>query len=154
MVEGMIEASKIKGEIEAFFRGLENKTPISVKEFCYLLPEDWHFTGAEWAGLAVSRGDKIYYFYLVLDVEFSDEEKTIKRIKLRRVELVEVYDLTSDKVYVCTKEHCHEDPNLRANFEIFGLYEEGNICTDYTEWGLEWPLFLFSGVVHGEEVLW
>ena len=133
----MIEASKIKGEIEAFFRGLENKTLISVKEFCYLLPDDWYFTGAVWAGLAVSRGDKIYYFYLDLDVEFSDEEKTIKRIKLSRVELVDIYNLTSGKVYVCTKEHCHEDPDLHANFEIFGLYEEGNICTDYTEWDLE-----------------
>jgi hypothetical protein len=120
------EASKIKREIETFFSELESRTPISVKEFCYLLPEDWYFTSGpgQLDGLAVSRGDKVYHFHLELDVELDEEGKVIERVKLKRVELEEIYDLTS--------------------YEAFGLYEEGNICTPYTEWGLT-DLAFFGG---------
>jgi hypothetical protein len=140
-VEALIkEASEIEREVEAFFSELENKTPISVREFCYLLPEDWFITSGpgHLNGLAVSRGNKIYHFYLDLDVELDEEEeKIIKRIKLKRVELEEVYDTADWHVYVCTKKRCREDPDRSAHYEIFGLYEEGNICTAYTEWGLD-----------------
>jgi hypothetical protein len=132
------EASKVKREINFFFSKLENKTPISVKEFCYQLPEDWYFTSdTDLNTLAVSRGDKVYHFHLDLDVELDEEEKVIKKIKLRRVELKEVYDTADWHVYVCTKKRCREDPDRSAHYEIFGLYEEGNICTAYTEWGLD-----------------
>jgi len=135
------EASEIEREVEAFFSELENRTPISVREFCYLLPEDWFITSGpgHLNGLAVSRGDKIYHFYLDLDVELDEEEKVIKRIKLKRVELEEVYDTADQHVYVCTKKRCREVVELfpYIYYNYLGLYEEGNICTPYTEWDVD-----------------
>jgi hypothetical protein len=102
---------RILEEVLRFYRGV--RTPVSLREFCRGLPADWHVvsdSGVDW--LAVSAGELAYIIHVDLDAEIEGE--TIRRLEVRGVELVEV--LEGD--------------------EAAGYFEDFNLCTPYTEWGL------------------
>jgi hypothetical protein len=104
---------RIVEEVVQFFRGV--RTPASLREFCYSLPDGWNVvsdSGVDW--LAVTAGELTYIIHANLDAEIDLERETIKRLRVRGVELVEV--LEGD--------------------EASGYFEDASICTPYAEWGL------------------
>ena len=103
-------------EIRKFFTSI--KMPIKLRDFCFMLPDNWYFTDLDFSSLAVLDGDKVYWYHLDIDYEIADEDNdpVIKKLKLKNIKLIEIVDATS--------------------YEAFGLFEEGNLCTPYTEWGL------------------
>ncbi|MCC6021390.1 MAG: hypothetical protein LM577_08520 [Thermoproteaceae archaeon] len=104
---------RIVEEVVQFFRGV--RTPASLREFCRALPNGWHVvsdSGVDW--LAVTAGELTYIIHANLDAEIDLERETIKRLRVRGVELVEV--LEGD--------------------EASGYFEDASICTPYAEWGL------------------
>jgi glutaredoxin-related protein len=105
-------------EIRKFFTRI--KAPIKLRDFCFMLPDSWFFTDLGFESLAVLDNGKVYLYHIDVDYEIVEDEESgdeiVKRMTLRNIELVEVVEATS--------------------YDAFGLFEEGNLCTPYTEWGM------------------
>jgi hypothetical protein len=113
----MEKVEELKKSIEEFFDRVRAKAPIKLRDLCYLLPDTWDFTDVDFESLAIDDGDRIYWFHLDIDAELTDDEDPIiRRIEFRGAKLIEVID--------------------KSETDVLGLYEEGNICSPYTEWGL------------------